>query len=161
MKKIIFIVLAFVLSINIYAKANIEKQVEKIRKEFVKINSEKNYEVETVGRPESEKFIEYYRKNKQLKKVVEYYNIPNEVIIIQYYLKSNEVFFTYKIERKYEIKETGENIKIGESQKRYYFNKGDLIRYIEDGKIYDKGNIPEKYKEMAGGLPKTASELEN
>lgn len=54
-----------------------------------------------------------------------------------------------------------ENIKIGESQKRYYFNKGDLIRYIEDGKIYDKGNMPKKYIENAKWIPKKLSELEN
>lgn len=46
MKKIIFIVCIFLLSINIFAKTNVEKQVEKIREEFVKINSEKNYKVE-------------------------------------------------------------------------------------------------------------------
>ena len=160
MKKIIFIICMFLLSINIFANTDVTKQVEKIREEFTKINSEKNYKVENVEGPGSEKFTEYYRKNKQLKKVVEYYNIPSAVTTIQYYLKGNEVFFVYEVEERYKQKETGEDIKIGETQRRYYFDKGNLIRYIEDGKIYDKGKIPKKYIEDAGYIPKTLSELE-
>ena len=62
MKKKIFIVLVFILSINIFAKTNVEKQVEKIREEFTKINSEKNYKVESIYDVSGEILMEYYRK---------------------------------------------------------------------------------------------------
>ena len=160
MKKLNFVIFVFLMSINIFAKTNVEKEVKKIREEFVKINSEKKYKVETVDGPGIARLAEYYRKNKELKKVVKYYNTPDLVIITQYYLKDKEVFFVYCVEEKYEVKETGENVKISKTEKRYYFDKGELIRYIEDGKIYDKGNIPEMYIEDAKSLPKTLSELE-
>ena len=43
-------------------------------------------------------------------------------------------------------------------EKRYYFDKdGTLIRYIENDKIYDKGNIPQEYEEQAESIPRDAS----
>ena len=61
MKKIIFIVCVFLLSINIFANTDVEKQVEKIREEFVKINSEKKYKVETYDAPDGTAYT-YYKK---------------------------------------------------------------------------------------------------
>lgn len=63
----------------------------------------------------------------------------------------------------YEMREYGvvdlEHLK--KIEERYYFDsKNNLIRYIENGKIYDKGNIPKKYIEDAKYFPKTLSELE-
>lgn len=48
MKKMIFIIYVFLFSINIFAKTGVEKQVQRIREEFTKINSEKNYKVESI-----------------------------------------------------------------------------------------------------------------
>lgn len=41
MKKIILTILLFIVSINMFAKTDVERQVEQIREEFTKINSEK------------------------------------------------------------------------------------------------------------------------
>jgi outer membrane protein P13 len=97
MKKKIFIVLVFILSINIFAKTNVEKQVEKIREEFTKINSEKNYIVETGGHSGNEVIAEYYKKNGELKKVVVYADATLENYAIQYYFKDDEVFLSMNL----------------------------------------------------------------
>lgn len=62
MKKIIFTILIFLISFSIFAKTDVERQVEQIRKEFVKINSEKNYKIESIYDISGEILIEYYRK---------------------------------------------------------------------------------------------------
>jgi outer membrane protein P13 len=62
MKKINFIILIFLMSINIFSKTGVEKEVEKIREEFTKINSEKNYKVESIYDVSGEILMEYYRK---------------------------------------------------------------------------------------------------
>ena len=162
MKKMIFIVLVFILSINIFAKTNVEKQVEKIREEFTKINSEKNYKVETVDGPGSEMSTEYYRKNGELKKVVEYVNIPISDYTMQYYINDDKVFFAYETTVEYKTKNNGmiDEKKFKKTEKRYYFDDdGTLIRYIENGKTYDGKKIPKKYKEAAESIPRDASEL--
>ena len=92
MKKKIFIVLVFILSINIFAKTNVEKQVEKIREEFTKINSE-----ETGGHSGNEVIAEYYKKNGELKKVVVYADATLENYAIQYYFKDDEVFLSMNL----------------------------------------------------------------
>ena len=67
MKKIIFIVFTFLLSINIYAKANIRETGWKNKEKICKNQFRKKlWKVETVG-DQKVKFIEYYRKNKQQK----------------------------------------------------------------------------------------------
>lgn len=68
MKKMIFTILLLIISINIFAKTGVEKEVEKIKKEFVKINSEKDYEIKTVNEPKNGIGTEYYLKNGKLKK---------------------------------------------------------------------------------------------
>ena len=107
MKKINFIILIFLMSINIFAKTGVEKQVEKIREEFTKINSEQNYKVETVDGPGSEMSTEYYRKNGELKKVVEYVNIPISDYTMQYYINDDKVFFAYETTVEYKTKNNG------------------------------------------------------
>ena len=162
MKKIIFIVCVFLLSINIFAKTNVEKQVEKIREEFTNINSEQNYKVETVDGPGSEMSTEYYRKNVELKKVVVYADATLENYAIQYYFKDDEVFFIYESKNEYKMKDNGtfDKKSLKKTEKRYYFDDdGTLIRYIENGKTYDGKKIPKKYKEAAESIPRDASEL--
>lgn len=145
MKKIIFIMCMFLLSINIFAKTNVEKKVEKIREEFVKINSEKKYKVKTYDAPDGIAYT-YYKKNGKLKKVVEFDDTL--VSTKEYYINNDDVFFVYDIS-----KEDGKT-----EEKRYYFDKdGTLIRYIENDKIYDKGNIPQEYEEQAESIPRDAS----
>ena len=163
MKKIIFIVCVFLLSINIFAKTNVEKQVEKIREEFTNINSEQNYKVETVDGPGSEMSTEYYRKNGELKKVVEYVNIPISDYTMQYYINDDKVFFAYETTVEYKTKNNGmiDEKKFKKTEKRYYFDDdGTLIRYIENNKIYNKGNIPKKYEKAAKDNLELLSELE-
>jgi hypothetical protein len=46
------------------------------------------------------------------------------------------------------------------TEKRYYFDDGTLIRYIENNKIYNKGNIPKKYEKAAKDNLELLSELE-
>ena len=145
MKKIIFIMCMFLLSINIFAKTNVEKKVEKIREEFVKINSEKKYKVKTYDAPNGTAYT-YYKKNGKLKKVVKFDDTL--VSTKEYYINNDDVFFVYDIS-----KEDGKT-----EEKRYYFDKdGTLIRYIENDKIYDKGNIPQEYEEQAESIPRDAS----
>ena len=64
----------------------------------------------------------------------------------------------------YEMDENGmpDYKKFKKIEKRYYFNKENLIRYIENGKIYDKANIPERsrYIEDDVEILKTTLELE-
>ena len=145
MKKIIFIMCMFLLSINIFAKTNVEKKVEKIREEFVKINSEKKYKVKTYDAPDGIAYT-YYKKNGKLKKVVEFDDTL--VSTKEYYINNDDVFFVYDIS-----KEDGKT-----EEKRDYFDKdGTLIRYIENDKIYDKGNIPQEYEEQAESIPRAAS----
>ena len=135
----------FLLSINIFAKTNVEKKVEKIREEFVKINSEKKYKVKTYDAPDGIAYT-YYKKNGKLKKVVEFDDTL--VSTKEYYINNDDVFFVYDIS-----KEDGKT-----EEKRYYFDKdGTLIRYIENDKIYDKGNIPQEYEEQAESIPRDAS----
>lgn len=162
MKKIIFIIYVFLFSINIFAKTGVEKQVEKIREEFTKINSEKNYKVETVDGPGSEMSTEYYRKNGELKKVVEYVNILISDYTMQYYINDDKVFFAYETTVEYKTKNNGmiDEKKFKKTEKRYYFDDGTLIRYIENNKIYNKGNIPKKYEKAAKDNLELLSELE-
>ena len=163
MKKMIFIVLVFILSINIFAKTGVEKQVEKIREEFIKINSEKNYIVETGGHSGNEVIAEYYKKNGELKKVVVYADATLENYVIQYYFKDDEVFFIYESKNEYKMKDDGtfDKKSLKETEKRYYFDDdGTLIRYIENNKIYNKGNIPKKYEKAAKDNLELLSELE-
>ena len=80
MKKINFIILIFLMSINIFSKTGVEKEVEKIREEFTKINSEKNYKVESIYDVSGEILMEYYRKNGELKKVIRHLSIPNGIL---------------------------------------------------------------------------------
>ncbi len=163
MKKINFIILIFLMSINIFAKTGVEKQVQKIREEFTKINSEQNYKVETVDGPGSEMSTEYYRKNRELKKVVEYVNIPISDYTMQYYINDDKVFFAYETTVEYKTKNNGmiDEKKFKKTEKRYYFDDdGTLIRYIENNKIYNKGNIPKKYEKVAKDNLELLSELE-
>ena len=163
MKKIIFIIYMFLFSINIFAKTGVEKQVEKIREEFTKINSEQNYKVETVDGPGSEMSTEYYRKNRELKKVVVYADATLENYAIQYYFKDDEVFFIYESKNEYKMKDDGtfDKKSLKKTEKRYYFDDdGTLIRYIENNKIYNKGNIPKKYEKVAKDNLELLSELE-
>lgn len=149
MKKIIFIVCVFLLSINIFANTDVTKQVEKIREEFTKINSEKKYKVETYDAPDGTAYT-YYKKNGKLKKVIEFISLNSDTLVLttEYYISNDKVFFVYDIFKEHEKKE----------EKRYYFDKdGTLIRYIENDKIYDKGNIPQKYEEQAESIPRDAS----
>ena len=135
----------FLFSINIFAKTNVEKKVEKIREEFVKINSEKKYKVKTYKAPDGTVYT-YYKKNGKLKKVVEFVSLNDTTK--EYYIDNDDVFFVYDIS-----KEDGKK-----EEKRYYFDKdGTLIRYIENDKIYDKGNIPEEYEGQAESIPREAS----
>ena len=156
MKRLNFVIFIFLMSINIFAKTNVEKEVKKIREEFVKINSEKKYKVKTVNMGGNEMTRAYYRKNSELKKVVDQEPIPSNYIM-EYYLNNDKVFFVYQSM----IEEYESTVEYKKIEIRYYFDDdGTLIRCIENSKIYDKGNIPEKYREMAEGLPKTAFELE-
>ena len=150
MKKINFIILIFLMSINIFAKTGVEKQVEKIREEFTKINSEKNYKVESIYDVSGEILMEYYTKNGELKKVIRHLSIPIKDVITEYYLNDDKVFFVYSSDTMYEMDENGmpDYKKFKKIEKRYYFNKENLIRYIENGKIYDKGNIPKTLSEL-------------
>ena len=93
MKKINFIILIFLMFINIFAKTGVEKQVQKIREEFTKINSEKNYKVESIYDVSGEILMEYYRKNGELKKVIRHLSIPIKDVITEYYLNDDKVFF--------------------------------------------------------------------
>ena len=164
MKKIIFIIYVFLFSINIFAKTGVEKQVQKIREEFTKINSEKNYKVESIYDVSGEILMEYYRKNGELKKVIRHLSIPIKDVITEYYLNDDKVFFVYSSDTMYEMDENGmpDYKKFKKIEKRYYFNKENLIRYIENGKIYDKANIPERsrYIEDDVEILKTTLELE-
>jgi outer membrane protein P13 len=153
MKKMIFTILLLIISINIFAKTGVEKEVEKIKKEFVKINSEKDYEIKTVNEPKNGIGTEYYLKNGKLKKIVNHLPIANGDSITEYYLDNNKVFFVYRMLEFYEMREYGvvdlEHLK--KIEERYYFDsKNNLIRYTEDDKTYDKGKIPQKYIEEAG-----------
>ena len=162
MKKMIFTILLLIISINIFAKTGVEKQVEKIREEFTKINSEKKYIVETGGHPGNEVIAEYYKKNGELKKVVVYADATLENYAIQYYFKDDEVFFIYESKNEYKMKDDGtfDKKSLKKTEKRYYFDDdGTLIRYIENGKTYDGKKIPKKYKEAAESIPRDASEL--
>ena len=150
MKKINFIILIFLMSINIFAKTGVEKQVQKIREEFTKINLEKNYKVESIYDVSGEILMEYYTKNGELKKVIRHLSIPIKDVIMEYYLNDDKVFFVYSSDTMYEMDENGmpDYKKFKKIEKRYYFNKENLIRYIENGKIYDKGNIPKTLSEL-------------
>ena len=150
MKKINFIILIFLMSINIFAKTGVEKQVQKIREEFTKINLEKNYKVESIYDVSGEILMEYYTKNGELKKVIRHLSIPIKDVITEYYLNDDKVFFVYSSDTMYEMDENGmpDYKKFKKIEKRYYFNKENLIRYIENGKIYDKGNIPKTLSEL-------------
>ena len=150
MKKINFIILIFLMSINIFSKTGVEKQVQKIREEFTKINLEKNYKVESIYDVSGEILMEYYTKNGELKKVIRHLSIPIKDVITEYYLNDDKVFFVYSSDTMYEMDENGmpDYKKFKKIEKRYYFNKENLIRYIENGKIYDKGNIPKTLSEL-------------
>ena len=150
MKKINFIILIFLMSINIFAKTGVEKQAQKIREEFTKINLEKNYKVESIYDVSGEILMEYYTKNGELKKVIRHLSIPIKDVITEYYLNDDKVFFVYSSDTMYEMDENGmpDYKKFKKIEKRYYFNKENLIRYIENGKIYDKGNIPKTLSEL-------------
>ena len=150
MKKMIFTILLLIISINIFAKTGVEKQVQKIREEFTKINLEKNYKVESIYDVSGEILMEYYTKNGELKKVIRHLSIPIKDVITEYYLNDDKVFFVYSSDTMYEMDEDGmpDYKKFKKIEKRYYFNKENLIRYIENGKIYDKGNIPKTLSEL-------------
>ena len=86
----------FLFSINIFAKTNVEKKVEKIREEFVKINSEKKYKVKTYKAPDGTVYT-YYKKNGKLKKVVEFVSLNDTTK--EYYIDNDDVFFVYDISK--------------------------------------------------------------
>ena len=94
--------------------------------------------------------MEYYTKNGELKKVIRHLSIPIKDVITEYYLNDDKVFFVYSSDTMYEMDENGmpDYKKFKKIEKRYYFNKENLIRYIENGKIYDKGNIPKTLSEL-------------
>lgn len=101
----------------------------------------------------------------RFKKVVKYLSIPIKELTTEYYLNNDEVFFIYSFNKVYEMDENAipDFKKFKKTEKRYYFdNNGTLIRYIEDGKIYNKGYIPlrSRYIEDNVNIPKTTFELE-
>lgn len=106
-----------------------------------------------------------YKKSGELKKIIVSLDATLENYHFEYYLKNNKVFFIYESKNEFKMKGNGtfDEKSLRKTEKRYYFdNNGTLIRYIEDGKIYNKGNIPlrSRYIEDNVNIPKTTFELE-
>lgn len=164
MKKIILTILLLIVSINVFAKTDVERQVEQIREEFTKINSEKNYKIEDAELSnQGNTVVMCYKKSDELKKIIVSLDATLENYHFEYYLKNNKVFFIYESKNDFKMKEDGtfDEKSLRKTEKRYYFDENKtLIRYIENGKIYDKGNIPQKYDESAKDALDLISELE-
>lgn len=115
--------------------------INEIKKQYAEINSK----AATYDKVEKEVYDEsaegavligYYEK-KELKKINGIYYRETGKTLAEYYFNGNDFFFVYLKEFNYEkpiyIESSGKVKSIEES--RYYFYKGDLIKWISGNKI--------------------------
>ncbi len=128
---------------------DIDESIQKIRKEFQRINSNTTLKKIDLN---NEEFMEYipdrggqiigFFESDHLVKITEWMGPSYGVIITEYYLKDGDIFFAYQRENKFKdvFDESGEWMHFDTSkleikfEGRYYFENYKLIKELNKGK---------------------------
>ncbi|RRD38886.1 hypothetical protein EII29_09300 [Leptotrichia sp. OH3620_COT-345] len=139
-------------------RVDIEKIIEKTEKEIEKTDKDKTLrkKIKSDGEKESE-YINYYNKNKELKKFVVKHFAETGRLIQEFYIKDGKIYYLYQKKITYnrpvgwtkkKAKESGDteyfDLKKSKNEEaKYYFDSEEnLIRLIsEDGKVNDNQEI--------------------